>query len=71
MPNVKELNSLTDYSRYLPALDATVFPGDNGLNGSTTPRHDNGFYSFYVQSIDGYVGIAGGASTLRLVSISP
>ncbi|MGM9424558.1 DUF1566 domain-containing protein [Hydrogenophaga sp. MI9] len=71
MPNVKELNSITDYSRYVPALDTTLFPGDNGLNVSSTPWLDNSSYTFYVQSIDGYVGFGGGASTLRLVATSP
>ncbi|MBT9553226.1 MAG: hypothetical protein IV088_20455 [Hydrogenophaga sp.] len=60
-----------DHGRYFPALDATLFPGDNGLNTSSTPWLDKTAYTFYVQSIDGYVGFAGGASTLRLVSIHP
>lgn len=71
LPNVKELNSITDYGRYFPALDTTLFPGDNGLNTSSTPWLENTSYTLYVQSIDGYVGFGGGASSFRLVSSSP
>lgn len=44
LPNRKELQSLVDYERYNPALDATYFPGVNSSYywSSTTNASDSG-----------------------------
>ncbi len=56
LPNIKELESLTDDTRYYPAIDTTFFPGasvSNYWSSTTYARYP--YYAWYVYFNDGYV----------------
>lgn len=56
LPNVKELESLTDDARYNPALDTTYFPNANSSNyWSSTTYASNTLNAWYVNFANGYV----------------
>ncbi len=56
LPNIKELESLTDDSRYLPAIDTVAFPGAHGTKyWSATAHVTFTSYAWYVGFDYGYV----------------
>lgn len=70
LPNVKELDSLVDATRFQPAIDPTVFPGTPvGYTLSATHEQGDPFYVWGVVFDSGDVtrGLRAQAGTLRLV----
>ncbi len=70
LPNIKELSSLADLSRQIPALDATAFPGlGGGVNTwSSTPAPgtaDAGYVSFS----NGYTGTYGRGASMGVLLV--
>jgi hypothetical protein len=57
LPNVRELQTLVDYSRYGPAIDSSLFPGtDSSYYWSSTSGGYFASNAWYVYFLDGYVG---------------
>lgn len=55
LPNVKELRSIIDDSRYDPAIDKTAFPGTNSSGYWTSTTYTNGpDYAWYVHFLNGF-----------------
>ncbi len=56
LPNIKELESITDDTRYNPAISKSFFPGaySSGCWSSTTLANDPG-YAWYVYFYSGFV----------------
>ncbi len=56
LPNVRELESITDDSKYSPAIDSTAFPGTLSLHyWSSTTVADSTSDAWYVHFSDGFV----------------
>ncbi len=56
LPNIKELNSITDYTRYDPAINTTFFPNAQAyLFWSSTTNAADTDYAWYVYSLNGVV----------------
>ncbi|MDT8335110.1 MAG: DUF1566 domain-containing protein [Desulfurivibrionaceae bacterium] len=57
LPNIKEMESLTDDSRYNPAIDRTFFPGVNAsYYWSSASYAGSTANAWYVGFLDGCVG---------------
>jgi len=56
LPNIKELESITDYTRYDPAINTTFFPNaETYFYWSSTTNAGNTGYAWYVYSLNGVV----------------
>ncbi len=56
LPNARELESITDDSRYNPVIDTTAFPGTNSsYYWSSTAYANNTSYTWSVYFHDGHV----------------
>mgnify|MGYP001616241930 CR=1 FL=1 len=70
LPNIKELESLTDDTRYYPAIDTTFFPGANIFYLSSTTVADNSYYAWGVYLSYGYVRYHGKDNPLYVRCVS-
>lgn len=59
LPNIKELSSIVDTDRQQPSIDVLVFPATplNSWYWSSSPTADNGGYAWFVNFVNGYVGV--------------
>jgi hypothetical protein len=56
LPNIKELESLTDDTRYNPSIDTTLFPNAHAsAYWSSTTHASSTYYEWYVYFGSGYV----------------